>query len=201
MRRRGAWLHVICGPMFSGKTDELLRLTRRLAISGADIAVFKPETDTRTTEVASRSGATYVARSVAHPLDIFYHCESTRPNVVVIDEAQFFDVSLANIVDGLLNLGTHVIVAGLDRDFLGRPFGAMPDLLAQADEVTKLTAVCFKCKGDASLTQRLVNGEPASVDDPLVVVGGMGDEKYEARCRSCWQSGRIGPYPIESDTI
>lgn len=185
MRRRGAWLHVICGPMFSGKTDELLRLTRRLAISGADIMVFKPATDTRTQEVESRSGAKYGAMSVGDIwsiVDLGSHCD-----VVVIDEAQFFGLDLLDAVGRLLRQGVHVIVAGLDRDFRGEGFGPIPGLLAMADEVTKLTAICFKCKDDASLTQRLIDGEPARRDDPLVVVGGMdADERYEARCRKCW---------------
>ena len=181
------WLHVICGPMYSGKTDELLRLTRRLAITGYDIAVFKPEVDTRTAEVASRSGAAYEAHSVPHAQGIIDLGSGAQ--VVVVDEAQFFDHALVSAVQYLLNRGKHVIVAGLDRDFLGRVFGCMGELLVMADDVTKLTAVCFKCKGEASLTQRLVDGRPASPDDPLVVVGGMGDEKYEARCRSCWRLG------------
>lgn len=185
MRRRGAWLHVICGPMFSGKTDELLRLTRRLAISGADIAVFKPSADTRAETVVSRSGAEYGATSVRRAQDIIdlgWHAD-----VVVIDEAQFFEDDLFAAVWLLLREGKHVIVAGLDRDFKGDGFGPIPELLVMADEVSKLTAVCFKCKDDASLTQRLIDGEPARRDDPLVVVGGMGtDERYEARCRKCW---------------
>lgn len=190
------WLHVICGPMFSGKTDELLRLTRRLAITGYDIVVFKPDLDTRTESVVSRSGATYEARAVAHAqgvIDLW-----AGADVVVIDEAQFFDHALVSAVNYLLNRGTRVIVSGLDRDFRGDGFGCMPELLVMADKVTKLTAVCFRCKGEASLTQRLIDGEPAHRDDPLVVIGGMGDEKYEARCRSCW---RLGQGPIEPDSL
>ena len=179
------WLHVICGPMFSGKTEELLRLTRRLAITGYDISVFKPSADTRTAAIESRSGATYEGHAVSHAQSIIDL--GTGSDVVVIDEAQFFDDSLISAVNYLLNRGTHVIVAGLDRDFLGRAFGPMGELLVMADVVTKLTAVCFKCKGEASLTQRLIDGRPARRDDPIVVIGGMGDEKYEARCRTCWR--------------
>lgn len=190
MRRQAGWLHVICGPMFSGKTDELLRLTRRLSHTGVDIGVFKPEADTRTELVASRSGATYGAHPVASSLDIFESWESYRLDVVVVDEAQFLDHRLPEVVQPMLSAGTHVLVAGLDRDFLGRGFGPMPEMLVMADEVSKLTAVCFTCKGEASMTQRLVDGRPASEQDPLVVIGGIGDERYEARCRSCWRLGR-----------
>ena len=198
MKSKGGWLHVICGPMFSGKTDELLRLTRRLAITGYDIGVFRPATDTRTTVVESRSGARYEATSV--PVDQLQYLidEAWNYDVVVIDEAQFFWDNLFDAVWLLLRQGKHVIVAGLDRDFRGGGFGPIPELLVEADEVTKLTAVCFKCKGEASLTQRLVNGRPASASDPLVVIGGMGDDKYEARCRSCWE---LGQPSVESDSL
>ena len=190
------WLHVICGPMFSGKTDELLRLTRRLAITGYDIGVYKPATDTRTEAVTSRSGAEYGAIPVRRAQDIID--DGWLRDVVVIDEAQFFEDDLFAAVYLLLRQKKHIIVAGLDRDFRGGGFGAIPELLVEADEVTKLTAVCFKCKADASLTQRLINGKPAHRDDPLVVIGGMGDERYEARCRNCWQ---LGQGPIESDKL
>lgn len=170
--------------MYSGKTDELLRLTRRLAITGYDIGVYKPATDTRTEEVASRSGAAYECHAVSTPQGIVD--DGWNRDVIVIDEAQFFGDDLYSAVWLLLRHGKHVIVAGLDRDFKGDGFGPIPELLVEADVVTKLTAVCFKCKGEASLTQRLIDGRPARRDDPLVVIGGMGDERYEARCRACW---------------
>ena len=171
--------------MYSGKTDELLRLTRRLAIVGKDIVVFKPAIDTRTGAVESRSGAYYDAHEVRNAqgiLDIGWDAD-----VIVIDEAQFFDDRLTDAVYLLLKEKKHIIAAGLDRDFRGDGFGPVAELLVEADQVTKLTAVCFKCKGEASLTQRLIDGRPARRDDPLVVIGGMGDERYEARCRGCWQ--------------
>ena len=107
-----------------------------------------------------------------------------RASVVAIDEAQFFDAELPDICEVLADEGRSVLVSGLDRDFLGRPFGPLPRLLSLADQVTKLTAICTVCGDDATRTQRLVAGRPAAADDPLIVVGGMHDDRYEARCRA-----------------
>jgi thymidine kinase len=181
MLHRG-WLHVITGPMFSGKTDEMMRHLRRIEVTGASITVVRPEIDTRTEGVIkSRSGAEYPCITVDMSTDIL----DIDTDVIAIDEAQFFDKVIAEVVPYLALKGHLVLVSGLDRDFLGRPFGPMPQLLAEADQVTKLTAVCVVCHEDGTMTQRFVNGFPAGRTDPLVVVGGIKDDRYEARCRSC----------------
>ena len=177
------WVHVIAGCMFCGKTDEMLRLLRRFSIAGRQVVLVKPRLDTRTDEVTvvSRSGAEHRAVTVDHSAEI----ESAvgPADIVAIEEGQFFDEALPEVVETLAASGKQVIVTGLDRDFRGIPFGAMPRLLALADQVTKLTAICMVCGEPATRTQRLINGEPAGADSPLIVIGGMGDETYEARCR------------------
>lgn len=178
--------------MFSGKTEELLRLLRRADVGGRSVLLIRPQVDTRSpAEVAeSRSGAQFACTSVAGPEDIVGAVISSPCEVVAIDEAEMFGVELSQAVDRLATDGYEVIVSGLDTDFAGRPFGAMPTLLALADSVSKLTAVCTfpGCGEAATRTQRLVNNEPAAIDDPLIVIGGTEDRKepdrYEARCRT-----------------
>lgn len=188
MKKRG-WVHVICGPMFSGKTEALLRTVRRLEIAGKRVGLFKPELDTRTEIITSRNGLSWPSIPIKNITDFYNLFVTGLYDVVAFDEAQFFDKTIYPAVRAIANTGTEVIVSGLDRDFLGRPFGTMAELLVEADSVDKLTAVCFVCKGEASLTQRLVNGKPARADDPLIVVGGINDDVYEARCRKCWELG------------
>jgi thymidine kinase len=180
------WIHLITGCMFSGKTDEMLRLIRRAEIAGRRVLLVRPAMDDRTAEgaVESRSGTTYKALSVADSNDIPPIVTGERASVVAIDEAQFFDDGLPEVAELLASEGRMVIVSGLDQDFLGRPFNAMPTLLALADQVTKLTAICTVCGAEATRTQRMVGGRPAAADDPLIVVGGMNDDRYEARCRA-----------------
>ncbi len=180
------WIHLITGCMFSGKTDEMLRLIRRAEIAGRRVLLVRPALDSRTEagSVESRSGVTYQARSVADSSEIPPIVTFERASVVAIDEAQFFDAGLPEIAELLAAEGRSVLISGLDQDFLGRPFNSMPTLLALADEVSKLTAICTVCGADATRTQRLVGGRPAAADDPLIVVGGMNDDRYEARCRS-----------------
>jgi thymidine kinase len=177
------WVHVIAGCMFCGKTDEMLRLLRRFSIAGRRVVLIKPRLDTRTDRVTvvSRSGAQHHAVSVDDSGEI----EGTvaDADIVAIEEGQFFDERLPEVVERLAQLGKQVVVTGLDRDFRGVPFGAMPRLLALADQVTKLTAICMVCGEPATRTQRLIDGVPAGTDSPLIVIGGMGDETYEARCR------------------
>ena len=177
------WVHVIAGCMFCGKTDEMLRLLRRFSIAGRQVVLVKPRLDTRTDEVTvvSRSGAEHRAVTVDHSAEI----ESAvgPADIVAIEEGQFFDEALPEVVETLAASGKQVIVTGLDRDFRGIPFGTMPRLLALADQVTKLTAICMVCGEPATRTQRLIDGEPAPADSPLIVIGGLGDETYEARCR------------------
>jgi thymidine kinase len=182
----GGWIHLITGCMFSGKTDEMLRLIRRAEIAGRRVLLVRPAVDSRTADgsVESRSGVAYKALTVTDSSEIPPIVTSQRASVVAIDEAQFFDAGLPEIAELLAAEGRSVLISGLDQDFLGRPFNAMPTLLALADQVTKLSAICTVCGADATRTQRLVGGRPAAADDPLIVVGGMNDDRYEARCRA-----------------
>jgi thymidine kinase len=177
------WVHVICGCMFCGKTDEMLRLLRRFSIAGRRVILVKPRLDTRTDEVTvvSRSGAQHTAVSVASSAEIEGLVGDA--DIVAIEEGQFFDDALPEVVERLADAGRQVVVTGLDRDFRGIPFGPMPRLMALADQVTKLTAICMVCGEPATRTQRLIDGAPAPADSPLIVIGGIGDETYEARCR------------------
>jgi thymidine kinase len=177
------WVHVICGCMFCGKTDEMLRLLRRFSIAGRQVVLLKPRLDTRTEEgsVVSRSGASHRAFSVDSSSQI--EALVGDADIVAIEEGQFFDEGLPQVVQRLADSGKQVLVTGLDQDYRGIPFGPMPRLMALADQVTKLTAICVVCGEPATRTQRLIDGLPAPADSPLIVIGGLGDEKYEARCR------------------
>jgi thymidine kinase len=170
--------------MFSGKTEELLRRLRRATIAKQKIQVFKSQLDDRygVERVTSHDGLHVEARPVAAAREIL---ELVEPDttVVGIDEAQFFDWEIADVIQELAEAGKRVIATGLDMDFRGEPFGPMPILLAQAETVDKVRAICVVCGGVASRTQRLVDGRPAAYDDPIIVVGAS--EKYEARCRAC----------------
>ncbi|MEP7378577.1 MAG: thymidine kinase [Chloroflexota bacterium] len=191
MRGPGS-LHVITGCMFAGKTDELMRLLRRASVGGRSVMLIRPSADTRSpAEVAeSRSGARFESIAVRSASDIVPTVMATPAEVVAIDEVEFFGDEVAAVADRLATDGYEVIVSGLDTDFAGRPFGALPNLLAMADSVTKLSAVCVfpGCGEEATRTQRLVNNEPAAIDDPLIVVGGTEGarepDRYEARCRT-----------------
>jgi thymidine kinase len=179
------WVHVICGCMFCGKTDEMLRLLRRFAIAGRRVVLIKPRLDTRSDDatVISRSGANHDAVAVDSSIEIEGMPQVGDADIVAIEEGQFFDEGLPDVIERLADAGKQVIVTGLDRDFRGVPFGPMPRLMALADQVTKLTAICMVCGEQATRTQRLIDGRPASADSPLIVIGGIGDETYEARCR------------------
>ena len=187
--RADPWLHVIAGCMSSGKTDELLRLLRRAEIARRRVLLVRPAVDSRTPgEYAeSRSKARYpsVLVSREEPSGILALARERDADLVGIEEAQFFDDQLVDVALALRHSGRHVIASGLNLDFAGRPFGPMPRLLAHADQITTLTAICVVCGDIATRTQRLVGGRPAAVDDPLVVIGGYdqgGVETYEARC-------------------
>jgi thymidine kinase len=177
------WVHVICGCMFCGKTDEMLRLLRRFAIAGRRVILVKPRLDTRSDDVTvvSRSGAHHRAVAVDDSSQV--EALVGDADIVAIEEGQFFDDGLPDVVERLADGGRQVLVTGLDRDFRGIPFGPMPRLMALADQVTKLTAICVVCGEQATRTQRLIDGRAAPADSPLIVIGGMGDERYEARCR------------------
>jgi thymidine kinase len=168
--------------MFSGKTDELIRRLRRAAIARQKVQVFKPALDVRyaSDKVTSHAGTEFVAIPVNQAGEIRRRLDD-RATVIAVDEAQFFDQELVALVDELAAQGLRVLVAGLDTDFRGEPFGPMPELMARAEQVIKLQAICMVCGEPACRTQRLVNGKPARYDDPIVIVGAA--EMYEARCR------------------
>lgn len=183
-------LEVVCGSMFSGKSEELIRRVRRAIIARRRVGVFKPSIDTRYNNeaVASHNGTSVQAVVVPadEPWAIWSWVLDNPVEVVGIDEAQFFDPTLMQVVDRLIQHRIRVIVAGLDMDFAGRPFGVMPHLMAVADDVTKLKAICARCGEPATFNQRLVEGKPAKLSDPLVLVGG--GDRYEARCRRCFEA-------------
>ena len=189
MKHHHGSVEVIVGSMFSGKTDELIRRLRRATIARQKVQVFKPIIDNRyaVEKVASHDGNVYEALPIDTSQDILKHLDS-ETTVVGIDEAQFFDHEIAKIANQLAAQGVRVIVAGLDMDFRGEPFGPMPLLLSQADQVDKLQAICMVCGEPAYCTQRLVNGSPAHYNDPIIIVGAQ--EMYEARCRECHAAPR-----------
>lgn len=182
MKHHTGSLEVITGSMFCGKTDELIRRLRRATIARQKVQVFKPAIDDRYAErrVTSHAGSDYEAMPIKEGDEILRSLEADT-TVVAIDEAQFFDDRIIPIVNKLAEQGLRVIIAGLDTDFRGEPFGPMPVLMAIAERVDKLHAICMVCGEAASRTQRLVNGKPARYDDPVVIVGAA--ELYEARCR------------------
>ena len=179
----GGWLEVVCGPMFSGKSEELIRRLRRAEIAGQRVLIVKPKIDSRYDigHVVSHAGAKMRAVAVESPADIPGLVEGY--DVIGVDEVQFFAPEIVLILDGLVEQGMRVVVSGLDQDFRGFPFGPMPELLCRAELVDKLQAVCHRCGGPATMTQRLVDGMPAAADGATIVVGAL--EQYEARCRSC----------------
>ncbi|RLD03920.1 MAG: thymidine kinase [Chloroflexota bacterium] len=182
MKHHQGRLEVITGPMFCGKTDELLRRLRRAIIAKQKIQVFKPGFDVRysSEKVTSHAGNEYNAYPVENITEV-PTLLLDDVTLVAIDEAQFFGKDIIDVIQALVDKGIRVIVAGLDMDFRGEPFGQMPVLLAQAEIVDKLHAICMVCGEEATRTQRLVDGNPAYYDDPIIIVGAS--ELYEARCR------------------
>ncbi|HML20083.1 MAG TPA: thymidine kinase [Aggregatilinea sp.] len=182
MKHHTGGVEVICGSMFSGKTEELIRRVRRAVIARQKIQVFKPEIDTRYSveSVTSHNGLAFEALPVKDSQALLARVEP-ETTVIAIDEAQFFDPGIVAVAQQLADRGLRIICAGLDMDFRGEPFGPMPELLCCADDVQKLHAICVDCGEPATRTQRLVNGSPAYYDDPIIMVGAS--ESYEARCR------------------
>jgi thymidine kinase len=178
-------LTVITGPMFSNKTGELIRLATVHRIAGRRVGLFKHSLDDRyegVEHVSTHGGQSMEAEAVSSSLQIGLFGADLE--VVAVDEGQFFDAGLTEVASQLVDQGRTVIVAGLDRNFLGEPFGPMPDLLAHADDVMKLKAVCMKCRSlNGTMTQRLIDGRPATRSSPLILIGAA--EAYEARCRDC----------------
>lgn len=186
MTPRKGLLEVVCGSMFSGKSEELIRRLRRAEIAKQNVLTFKHSIDNRrsTQYVTSHAGNKVSAIEITNPKEIF-NFVNDKTDVIGIDEVQFFNNEIVNIILQLVHEGKRVIVAGLDLDFRGVPFGCMPALLAFADKVTKLKAVCMECGKDAQFTQRIINNDPAKYDDPIILVGAQ--ECYQARCRNCYK--------------
>lgn len=187
---RNGSIEVISGVMFSGKSEELIRRVRRAIIARRRIQVFKSHLDDRYSgvfTVASHDGRTVEAFPVDSALQISQQIDTTA-DVVAVDEAQFLDNGIIDVATALAAAGVRVILAGTDTDFRGEPFGPMPGLMAVADLVEKLQAICVVCGGPATRNQRLIGGRPARYDSPTIMVGGQ--ETYEARCRHCHQLPR-----------
>jgi thymidine kinase len=181
----GGWIEVISGVMFSGKSEELIRRVRRAVIARKKVQVFKSHLDARYAgiyQVSSHDGRSVEAVPVDTTDQIIARIEGST-QVVGIDEAQFLDSGIVELATSLAQRGLRVIIAGTDLDFRGEPFGSMPQLMAIAELVDKLHAICVICGGPASRNQRLIEGKPARYDSPTIMVGGQ--ESYEARCRSC----------------
>ena len=188
------WIEVITGVMFSGKSEELIRRVRRSLIARRRVQVFKSALDDRyhgIFHVSSHDGTGVDAVAVRSSVEV---AEQVHPQtqVIAIDEIQFLDDGIVDVISALADRGARVIVAGIDMDFRGEPFGPMPRILAVAEAVDKLHAICITCGASATRNQRLVNGEPAPYESPVVQVGGH--ESYEARCRRCHEVPSAGRY-------
>jgi thymidine kinase len=178
--RHAGWIELICGPMFSGKTEELIRRLRRAQIARQKVAIFKPVVDNRygTNNIVSHSRQSIESFLVNEPREIL--AAQDQAQVFGIDEAQFFDETIVKVCRKLAAAGKRIIVAGLDKDYLGLPFGPMPLLLSEAEYITKVLSICVRCGEPANFSQRLTH------DAAQVVIGET--DKYEARCRNCFQS-------------
>lgn len=190
MENKKGRLEIVCGSMFSGKTEELMRLLIRAEYAKQNVLTIKHQIDKRRsqTKISSHSGTEKHAFSIDNNIDSLSRIlELANKNIQVvgIDEIQFFPKEIISIIKKLINDGKRVIAAGLDLDFRGEPFGIMPTLMSLADDVTKLKAICVVCGKDAHHTQRIINGNPAKYDDPIIMVGAS--ECYEARCRDCFK--------------
>lgn len=179
-----SWLEIIVGSMFSGKSEELIRRVKRATIAKQKVVVFKPAIDNRYSkeQVVAHNGSAVECIPVESPRDILQYVDESI-DVVAIDEIQFFSQEIIPVCQTLVEQGKRVIAAGLDQDFRGEPFGPVPSLMALAEEVTKLNAICVVCGRSASRTQRLINGQPANYHDPIILIGAT--ENYEARCNRC----------------
>lgn len=178
------WIEVIVGPMYSGKSEELIRRIKRAKIARQNVMVFKPVIDNRYSKtcVVSHDGDKEEAICIQKAMQILDHV-AEETEVVAIDEFQFFDNDIVMVCKKLADKNKRVICAGLDMDFRGEPFGPVPEILAVAERVDKISAICVVCGSEGTRTQRLINGKPAKYSDPIVLVGAH--EAYEARCRKC----------------
>jgi thymidine kinase len=180
------WIEVVVGPMFSGKSEELIRRINRARIARQKVQVFKHYIDDRygVDHVVSHNNVRVEAIKIASSKDILDKLDHDAV-VIAIDEVQFFDAGIVEVCIKLADEGKRVICAGLDQDFKGNPFGPSPALMAVAEFVDKIQAICMICGNPATRTQRLINNQPASYHDPIILVGAL--ESYEARCRKCHQ--------------
>lgn len=184
-KRKTGWIECICGSMFSGKSEELIRRIKRGLIAKQKILLFKPKIDDRynVDKISTHNGNTFDSVAISSSEEIYSYIENKKYDIIGIDEIQFFDYNIIKVINYLAEIGIRVIVAGLDMDFKAEAFHPMPEIMAISEIVTKLHAVCSKCGGEASRSQRLINGLPAKYNDPIVVIGAS--ETYEARCRHC----------------
>lgn len=193
---------IITGPMSCGKTEELLRRIRRHTIAKRKVKVISPEIDTRAKGdyIESRNGLWLDAYKVKASVEILNLIDKDD-EIIAIDELQFFDKDIVDVVKKLISMNKKIIATGLDLDFKAEPFGEMATLLAYADKVDKLTAICMKCGSDyATRTQRLIDGKPADKNSPLIMIGA--DETYEARCTKCYElPDKNNPKPEESSVL
>jgi thymidine kinase len=188
---RSGWIEVIAGVMFSGKSEELIRRVRRAVLAKKKVQVFKSHLDDRYKgiySVTTHDGLAAEAQPVNTAADILRHIRP-ESSVAAIDEAQFLDEGIVEVATLLANKGVRVILAGTDTDFRGEPFGSMPELMAVAEVVDKLHAICVVCGDPACRNQRLINGRPALYGSPQIMIGGS--ESYEARCRHCHRVPRV----------
>lgn len=178
-------IEIIVGPMYAGKSEELIRRVNRAKIANLRVLSFKPAIDDRYSDnhITSHNGKKLECISVTNAAEILQYITNEEFDVLSIDEVQFLEEEIIDICQRVADMGKRVICSGLDMDFRGEPFKIVPDLMAIAENVTKLTAICMKCKMPATRTQRIVNGKPAKYDDPTIMVGA--NESYEARCRAC----------------
>lgn len=182
--RRPGWIEVICGPMFAGKSEELIRRVKRMEYAHQKYICFKPSIDNRYSndEIVSHSNRKTKSINIQYAKEIYKYLDNTY-TAVVVDEIQFLDADIIEVCSDLADKGYRVIVGGLDSDFKGEPFEITAKLMAKAEFVSKLTAICVKCGAPGTRTQRIVNGKPASYYDPIIIVGAS--QLYEPRCRHC----------------
>ena len=186
-----SYMEIIVGPMFSGKSEELIRRVKRAIIAKQKVFVFKPKIDDRysKTDVVSHNGETVEGYAVENSLEILKILENEKNvNLVAIDEVQFFDEGIIDVAEKLVDRGIRVAMSGLDQDFRGEPFDITAKLLAKSEFVTKLQAVFMKCGKPATKSQKIVDGKPASFDSEIIQIGEK--ETYEPRCRSCNEIGK-----------
>ncbi len=191
------WIELICGPMFAGKTEEVIRRVRRLQYAHKKVAVFKPTIDDRYSdeEIVSHNRSRIQSVNITNIEEVAEFVRNNRDvDAIVVDEVQFIEGDVTMVLEAIADSGIRVIVAALDRDFRGESFKVMETLLPKADLVTKLTSICTVCGQAATRSQRLIDGEPASYDEDIVLIGAT--ESYEPRCRHCHEIVNPNKYEL-----